>query len=104
MPANLPPQYFEAEKRYTRARTPQEKVEALEDMLSIMPHHKGTDKLRAELRTKVAKFYEEVCLLEQPFIKDPTLKVKDILTSMIAKIGENIIIRRFVRYQVGEEL
>ena len=53
---------------------------------------------------KLTKFYEEVCLLEQPFIKEPGMKVKDILTSMIAKIGENIIIRRFVRYQVGEEL
>jgi len=53
---------------------------------------------------KLSKFYEEICLLEQPFIKDTTLKVKDILTSMIAKIGENIIIRRFVRYQVGEEI
>lgn len=59
MPANLPPQYFEAEKRYRRARTPQEKIEALEDMLSIMPKHKGTDRLRAELRTKIAKFYDE---------------------------------------------
>ena len=53
---------------------------------------------------KLAKFYEEVCLLEQPFIKDTGMKVKDVLTSMIAKIGENIIIRRFVRYQVGEEI
>ena len=52
---------------------------------------------------KLAKFYEETCLLEQPFIKDTNLKVKDILTSMIAKIGENIVIRRFARYQVGEE-
>jgi elongation factor Ts len=53
---------------------------------------------------KLTKFFEEVCLLEQPFIKDPGMKVRDILTSMIAKIGENIIIRRFVRYQVGEEI
>ena len=53
---------------------------------------------------KLAKFYEEACLMEQPFIKDAALKMKDILTSMIAKIGENIIIRRFVRYQVGEEI
>jgi elongation factor Ts len=51
---------------------------------------------------KLAKFYEDACLLEQPFIKDPNMKVKDILTSMIAKIGENIIVRRFVRFQVGE--
>ncbi len=53
---------------------------------------------------KLTKFFQEVCLVEQPFIKDQSMTVKDILTSMIAKIGENIVIRRFVRYQVGEEL
>jgi len=53
---------------------------------------------------KLGKFYEDACLMEQPFIKDPNLKVKDILTSMVAKIGENILIRRFVRYQTGEEV
>ena len=53
---------------------------------------------------KLNKFYEDACLLEQPFIKDSSMKVKDVLTSMIGKIGENILIRRFVRYQVGEEL
>jgi len=56
MPANLPPQYFEAEKRFREARSPQEKVEALEEMLMIMPKHKGTDKLRAEVRRKISKF------------------------------------------------
>ncbi len=59
MPANLPPQYFEAEKRYRQAETPEEKIEALEEMLAIMPKHKGTDKLRAELRNKIAKFTKE---------------------------------------------
>ena len=59
MPANLTPQYFEAEKRYKSATTPQEKIEALEEMLSVMPKHKGTDRLRAELRTKIAKFSAE---------------------------------------------
>jgi elongation factor Ts len=52
---------------------------------------------------KLTKFYEDACLLEQPFIKDSGMKVKDILTSMIAKIGENILVSRFVRFQVGEE-
>jgi elongation factor Ts len=51
---------------------------------------------------KLAKFYEDACLLEQPFIKDPSMKVKDVLTSMVAKIGENILVRRFIRFQVGE--
>lgn len=52
---------------------------------------------------KLNKFYEDACLLEQPFIKDSNLKVKDVLTSMIAKIGENIVIKRFVRYMLGDE-
>jgi len=59
MPANLTPQYFEAEKRDKSATTPQGKIEALEEMLSVMPKHKGTDRLRAELRTKIAKFSAE---------------------------------------------
>jgi len=59
MPANLPPQYLEAEKRYRSAKDPEEKIEALEAMLAIMPRHKGTDKLHAELRRKIAKFSQE---------------------------------------------
>ncbi len=59
MPANLPPQYFEAEKRYRSAKDPEEKIEALEAMLAIMPRHKGTDKLHAALRRKIAKFSQE---------------------------------------------
>ena len=55
MPANLPPQYFEAERVYRLAKTAPEKIAALEDMLAIMPKHKGTDHLRAELRTRIAK-------------------------------------------------
>jgi len=59
MPANLPPQYFEAEKKYRTAREPEEKIAALEAMLATMPHHKGTDKLHAALRQKIAKFSQE---------------------------------------------
>ncbi len=55
MPANLPPQYFEAEKTYRLAKAPMEKIAALEEMLAIMPKHKGTDHLRAELRGRIAK-------------------------------------------------
>jgi len=55
MPANLPPQYFEAEKRFRQAKEPADKILALEEMLAIMPKHKGTDKLRAELRGRIAK-------------------------------------------------
>jgi elongation factor Ts len=51
---------------------------------------------------KVEKFYQENCLLEQPFVKDPQITVKDYQTATIAKIGENINIARFVRFQLGE--
>jgi ribosome-interacting GTPase 1 len=59
MPANLPPQYFEAEKRFRSAKEPEEKIAALQEMLAIMPRHKGTDKLHAMLRQKIARFSQE---------------------------------------------
>ncbi len=51
---------------------------------------------------KLEKFYQENCLLEQSFVKDPNKTVKDILNEIIAKLGENMIIKRFVRFQLGE--
>lgn len=59
MPANLPPQYYAVEEEYRRAKTAQEKIELLETMLAIMPKHKGTDHLKAELRAKIAKLQED---------------------------------------------
>ena len=52
---------------------------------------------------KMEKFYEENCLLEQPFIKDTSISVGDLITQNSAKIGENLVIRRFCRYVLGEE-
>src|SRR5512136_1021601 len=59
MPANLPPQYFEAEQRFRQAKTPEDKIEALEEMLAIMPKHKGTDKLKAMLRERISKLRDQ---------------------------------------------
>ena len=47
-------------------------------------------------------YYKNNCLLEQVFVKDPSLMIKDCLGSIVAKIGENIVIRRFIRYKIGE--
>ncbi len=55
MPANLPPQYFETERKLKTAKTPHEKIVILEELLSIVPKHKGTEKLQALLKTKIAK-------------------------------------------------
>jgi len=52
---------------------------------------------------KLEKFYQEQCLLEQSFIKDPNITIKEILTDKITKLGENISIARFTRYQLGQE-
>lgn len=51
---------------------------------------------------RLEKYYKEVCLLDQPYIKDPDVTISDLVKGKIAKIGENISIRRFVRYQLGE--
>jgi len=53
---------------------------------------------------KVEKFYSEVVLLEQPFIKDDKIKVEELLKETIGKLGENMIIKRFARFQLGEEV
>ena len=51
---------------------------------------------------RLEKYFQEVCLLEQPFVKDPSMTVQDLIKAKIAKTGENIIVRRFVRFQLGE--
>ena len=54
------------------------------------------------LEGKMSKFYEEVCLYEQPFIKDQTISISQLIASKIGKLGENITVRRFARFKVGE--
>ena len=51
---------------------------------------------------KLKKFFSEACLLEQPFVKNPDITIQDLINEMIAKTGENIVMRRFVRFQLGE--
>jgi len=62
------------------------------------------DKLEQILKGKLDKYYSTVCLLEQSFVKDNTKTINDLLAAKIAELGENIIIRRFTRFQVGEAL
>jgi elongation factor Ts len=53
---------------------------------------------------RMSKFYEEVCLLQQPFVKEPEITVEELVKRTIAAVEENVVIRRFVRFQVGEPL
>jgi ribosome-interacting GTPase 1 len=59
MPANLPPEYFDAEKRFKQASTHTEKISALEDLIATVPKHKGTDKLRADLRRRLSQLRKD---------------------------------------------
>ena len=59
MPANLPPDYLRVEQRYREAATPEAKVEALQEMLAVIPKHKGTDHLRADLRKRLSAHRKE---------------------------------------------
>jgi small GTP-binding protein len=60
MPANLPPQYFDVEKKYREARDPREKLSYLQELLAIIPKHKGTEKLQADLKTKISKLKDAI--------------------------------------------
>lgn len=85
---------------------PQDEIEKEREILKHQALNEGKPEHIAKkmVEGRIEKYYKEVCLLEQPFIRDSDVAVKDLLAEKIAKIGENIKIRRFVRYQVGEGL
>ncbi|MBU0671966.1 MAG: translation elongation factor Ts [Candidatus Margulisbacteria bacterium] len=75
------------------------------DILETQAKQEGKpEKARQKIvEGRIEKFYSEICLLDQPYIKDPKTSIKDLLSDLVAKIGENIVIRRFTRYQLGEK-
>lgn len=85
-----------------REDVPQEVIDKEADIIKEQNKNKPPQALEKIIEGKLNSFYQETCLLEQPFIKDPKIPVKDLLISLIAKTGENIAIRRFTRYQLGE--
>ncbi|MDR1731190.1 MAG: translation elongation factor Ts [Synergistaceae bacterium] len=68
----------------------------------LIDEGKPADRLDKIIEGKVRKFYETTCLLEQAYIRDPDRKIKDLLVDLIAKLGENIVIKRFARFMIGE--
>jgi len=88
----------------SREDVSEETVEKEKEILRCQVTGKPEDVTDKIVEGKLSKYFSEVCLMEQPFIKDPNVTVKDMLTQLIAKIGENIVIKRFVRYEVGEEI
>jgi elongation factor Ts len=85
---------------------PAEALEREANVLKAQARNEGKPEKIIEkiVEGRMSKYYEDFCLLEQSFVKDPEVKVKDVLTQTIAKLNENIKIRRFVRYERGEGL
>lgn len=82
---------------------PEEIVNKEKEIIKTQIKDKPENVIDKIVEGKLKKYYSQVCLLEQPYIKDPDLTIRDLVTQTIAKIGENIVIRRFVRYEVGSE-
>ena len=89
-----------------REDVPGEVLEGEKEIYRAQARNEGKPEpvLERIVQGRLEKFYKEVCLLEQPYIRDPEKSIKDILAELIAKVGENIEIRRFARFEVGEEV
>jgi len=93
-----------ANPRYlNRESVPVELLEAEREIVKEQMKGKPAQVVEKAIPGKLEKFYQQTCLLEQPFIKDEKVFIKDLLASLIGKIGENITIRRFSRFQIGAE-
>ena len=88
----------------SREQVPEELVKSEQDIYTEQAKNsKKPDKMIEKIVTgKMDKYFQDICLLEQPFIKDPDKIVKDLITESIATLGENIFVGRYIRYAVGE--
>ncbi|SMB95489.1 translation elongation factor Ts (EF-Ts) [Thermanaeromonas toyohensis ToBE] len=102
---NLAMQVAAARPEYVkREDVPEEVIEREKSILRAQALNEGKPEKVVEkiVSGRLEKFFQENCLLEQPYIKDPERKVKDLIAEKIAKLGENIEVRRFARFEVGE--
>ncbi len=83
---------------------PKDVIEKEKNILKAQALNEGKPEKIVEkmVEGRISKYFKDVCLLEQPFVKDPDKTISQLITEKIAKIGENISIRRFVRYELGE--
>ncbi|NLN41579.1 MAG: translation elongation factor Ts [Clostridiales bacterium] len=93
-------------KYVSREQIPQEELDKEKEILRAQALNEGKPEKIVDrmVEGRIEKYIKEICLLEQPFVKDPDKTVQDILNEKIATIGENMSIRRFVRYEKGEGL
>ena len=86
----------------TREEVPQKLIDAEKEVAAAQIKDKPAAVVEKIVQGKVDKYYSTVCLMEQPFIKDSNKTIRDVVNEKIGELGENIIVRRFVRYAVGE--
>lgn len=82
-------------------QVPAEVVEKEKEIYKEQVKGKPAEVVNKVLEGKIAKYYEEVCLLEQPLAKNPDIKVKDFIATSVAKMGENVVVKRFARFVLG---
>lgn len=89
-----------------REEVPSADVEKEKEILKAQALNEGKPEKIVEkmVEGRISKFYEEYCLMEQSFVKDPDKTISQLLNEKISTIGENITIRRFVRFELGEGL
>lgn len=88
----------------TREQVPSHLIEAEKEVAAAQIKDKPAAVVEKIVQGKVDKYFSTVCLMEQPFIKDNNKTIRDVVNDKIGELGENIVIRRFVRYAVGEEI
>ena len=85
----------------TREQVPESELAKERDIAASQAAGKPPAAIQKIVEGKLEKYYSTVCLIDQPFVKNPDQTVKDLITSKIAKLGENIVVKRFVRFQIG---
>jgi len=90
----------------TKDEVPQEELDHEIEVLKNQAKAEGKPDNIIEkiVEGRLSKYYEEFCLLEQPYVRDDSIKISDLITDVIRKTGENIVVRRFARYELGESL
>jgi elongation factor Ts len=102
---NITLQIAAAEPRYvSREDVPAAIIEREKEVAAAQVKNKPPQAVAKILEGKLDKFYQTVCLLEQGYVRDQNQTIKDVITATVAKLGENILIRRFIRWKVGESL
>ena len=86
----------------SREDVPEEELAKEKEIIKEQNKNKPESALEKIVEGKLNSYYQEACLLDQPYIKDPKIFVKTLLTDLIVKTGENVVVKRFTRYQLGQ--